>query len=57
MNAEDQEFGESRLAELLVAHREEPLEDIVSVVTMSIESWIHDPDGRDDLTLVLLRKL
>jgi phosphoserine phosphatase RsbU/P len=57
MNAADQEFGESRLAELLVVHHDVPLDDLVNVVTESIEGWIHDPDTRDDLTLVLLRKL
>jgi sigma-B regulation protein RsbU (phosphoserine phosphatase) len=57
MNAADQEFGETRLAELLITHCEEPLEDIAQAVTDSVERWIHDPDARDDLTLVLLRKL
>jgi sigma-B regulation protein RsbU (phosphoserine phosphatase) len=57
MDAADQEFGETRLAELLITHCEEPLEDIAQAVTDSVERWIHDPDARDDLTLVLLRKL
>ena len=57
MNAQDEEFGETRLANLLVAHRGEPLDAIAKAVTDTVERWIHDPEGRDDLTLVLLRKV
>jgi sigma-B regulation protein RsbU (phosphoserine phosphatase) len=57
MNVQDEEFGETRLADLLVAHSGEPLEAIGKAVTESVERWIHDPEGRDDLTLVLLRKI
>ncbi len=57
MDAAEQEFGDARLAELLVAYRDRPLDDIIRVVTGTVEKWIHDPEGRDDLTLVLLRRL
>jgi sigma-B regulation protein RsbU (phosphoserine phosphatase) len=57
MNVKDEEFGETRLANLLVAHRGEPLDAIATAVTETVERWIHDPEGRDDLTLVLLRKI
>jgi sigma-B regulation protein RsbU (phosphoserine phosphatase) len=53
----EQQFGETRLAELLVARIDKPLENIITVVTGAVEKWIHDPEGRDDLTLLLLRKL
>jgi sigma-B regulation protein RsbU (phosphoserine phosphatase) len=56
-DAAEQEFGEARLRELLVAQIEKPLDNIISVVTGAVEEWIHDPEGRDDLTLLLLRKL
>jgi hypothetical protein len=36
---------------------DEPLDNIITVVTSTVGKWIHDPEGRDDLTLVLLRKL
>jgi sigma-B regulation protein RsbU (phosphoserine phosphatase) len=52
-----QEFGEARLAELLVTQTDKPLDNIIAVVTGAVEKWIHDPEGRDDLTLLLLRKL
>ena len=53
----EQEFGEARLAELLVTQLDKPLENIITAVTRTVEKWIHDPEGRDDVTLVLLRKL
>jgi sigma-B regulation protein RsbU (phosphoserine phosphatase) len=56
-DAAEQEFGEARLAELLLTQRDKPLDQIITVVTGTVERWIHDPVGRDDLTLLLLRKL
>ena len=56
-DATEQEFGEARLAELLVTQIGQPLDKIITVVTGAVETWIHDPEGRDDLTLLLLRKL
>ncbi len=53
----EQEFGEARLAELLVSEVDKPLHNIVTAVTGAIQKWIYDPEGRDDLTLLLLRKL
>jgi len=56
-DAAEQEFGEARLAEQLVQQTRKPLDNIIAVVTRTVEKWIHDPEGRDDLTLLLLRKL
>ncbi len=56
-DAAEQEFGEARLAELLVNEIDKPLDNIITAVTGAVKKWIHDPEGRDDLTLVLLRKL
>ncbi len=56
-DAAEQEFGEARLSELLVIEMNKPLEKIIAAVTDTVKKWIHDPEGRDDLTLVLLRRL
>jgi serine phosphatase RsbU (regulator of sigma subunit) len=56
MDAKQEEFGAGRLAELLRAQDGRSLDDIVKAVTGTVEKWIHDPEGRDDLTLMLLRK-
>jgi sigma-B regulation protein RsbU (phosphoserine phosphatase) len=56
-DAAEQEFGEAGLAELLLTQIDKPLDTIINAVTGAVEKWIHDPEGRDDLTLLLLRKL
>ena len=55
-DAEEREFGEDRLTDLLVSQNGEPLDKIIGVVTGTVEKWIYDPEARDDLTLLLLRK-
>jgi sigma-B regulation protein RsbU (phosphoserine phosphatase) len=55
-DAKEQEFGETRLAELLTVHAGKPLDDIIKVLTGAVGKWIYDPEGRDDLTLLLLRR-
>ena len=57
MDASQQEFGADRLAEVLLTQTGKALDNIITAVTSAVEKWIHDPEGRDDLTLVLLRKL
>ncbi len=56
-DAAEQEFGETRLAELLLSEVDKPLNNIITAVTGTVEKWIFDPEGRDDLTLLLLRKM
>jgi sigma-B regulation protein RsbU (phosphoserine phosphatase) len=55
-NASQEEFGEERLGRLLVEHAAAPLEEIIRIVTHSVDQWSPDPDGRDDTTIVLLRR-
>ena len=57
MDASQQEFGADRLAEVLLTQAGKSLDNIITAVSSAVEKWIHDPEGRDDLTLVLLRKL
>jgi serine phosphatase RsbU (regulator of sigma subunit) len=57
MDASQQEFGADRLAEVLLTQTGQSLDNIITAVSSAVEKWIHDPEGRDDLTLVLLRKL
>jgi sigma-B regulation protein RsbU (phosphoserine phosphatase) len=56
-DAAEKEFGEARLGELLVSQIGIQLDEIITVVTRTVEKWIHNPEGRDDLTLLILRKL
>lgn len=49
------EFGEERLIELVLQHREEPLARISETVTGAVADWIAGGEQPDDVTLVLAR--
>jgi len=54
-DAQQQEFGEARLASLLTQHATKPLDEIIQIILKAIADWAHDPDARDDTTIVLAR--
>jgi len=54
-DAQQQEFGEARLASLLTQHATKPLDEIIQIILNAIADWAHDPDARDDTTIVLAR--
>jgi sigma-B regulation protein RsbU (phosphoserine phosphatase) len=56
-NAKEEQFGDERLIELLRRNAERPLEEILGKVMESVGSWAHDPSTRDDITMLLARKL
>ena len=49
------EFGEERLIELILQHREQPLARITEIVTAAVTDWIAGGEQPDDVTLVLAR--
>jgi len=49
------EFGEERLIELILQHRDQPLARISEVVTTAVTDWIAGGEQPDDVTLVLAR--
>jgi sigma-B regulation protein RsbU (phosphoserine phosphatase) len=49
------EFGEERLIELILQHRNEPLSRISEAVTGAVADWIAGGEQPDDVTLVLAR--
>jgi sigma-B regulation protein RsbU (phosphoserine phosphatase) len=55
-NAAGEEFGEGRLAALLTDAAAKPLEEIIQTVTGTVNKWMHDPESRDDITIVLARR-
>lgn len=55
-DASGEQFGDERLARLLVEHRGEPLEEIVRIVTTRVRDWAHDPGNQDDTTILLARR-
>ena len=52
-----EEFGEQRLADLLVAHREEPAAEIVELVIQAVAEWIAGAPPADDVTLLVARRI
>lgn len=56
-NAAAKEFGEDRLAQLLAQHSTQPLEEIIQAVIGEVRAWTHDPEGADDTTIVLMRRI
>jgi sigma-B regulation protein RsbU (phosphoserine phosphatase) len=49
------EFGEDRLMQLILQHRDQPLARISDVVTTAVADWIAGGEQPDDVTLVLAR--
>jgi len=55
-NAAGEQFEATRLSDLLQQHSQLPLDDLIKMVTEQLTRWIHHPDTRDDITIVLARK-
>lgn len=55
-NPSGDEFGVERLTEVVLAHRDEPLEDLEQTVTDSLDAFAQGTPFGDDRTLVLLRR-
>ena len=49
------EFGEVRLADVLIAHAGRPLQEVMSAVLEAREAWSGHTRPHDDVTLVLVR--
>jgi phosphoserine phosphatase RsbU/P len=54
-NKQGEQFGDRRLTDLLLLHRERPLDEIVLAITDAVKDWATDID--DDTTLLLARRL
>jgi sigma-B regulation protein RsbU (phosphoserine phosphatase) len=56
-NARGEQFGEERLAGLLLRHRDRPLDEILRTITDTVRNWAANIDDQDDTTLLLARRL
>lgn len=56
-SADDEEFGEARLAELLVSARHRPAAEIIARVNDAVREFTGGRPAEDDVTLVLVRRL
>ncbi len=52
----DDEYGDDRLREFLLARREEPLEDIIRALDREVVEFAGDRPQSDDQTIVLVRR-
>jgi sigma-B regulation protein RsbU (phosphoserine phosphatase) len=56
-NEYGEEFGEQRLIDLLIRNTRKPLDELATLVTDTVVEWARFPDQRDDMTLVLARRI
>src|SRR5262249_10162683 len=56
-NAHGEDFGDGRLIELLLANREQPLDEILKLVSQAVREWAYDIANQDDTTMLLARRV
>jgi sigma-B regulation protein RsbU (phosphoserine phosphatase) len=56
-DAREEQYGEDRLIELLTQNADKPLNDIIKLVMETVAKWGYDPSARDDITILLARKI
>ena len=56
VNAAGEEFGSTRLAALVAAHRDQPAEIIADAIEASVHEFTGDVAQFDDFTLILLKR-
>jgi len=56
INAQDEDFGETRLSEALQQVHRKSADDILSAVTTAVKDWAAGTPAPDDITLVVVRK-
>jgi phosphoserine phosphatase RsbU/P len=52
----DEEFGEDRLAEVIRAHRDEPIDSMIAHVRDAVNAFTGGAPAADDFTLMLIRR-
>jgi sigma-B regulation protein RsbU (phosphoserine phosphatase) len=55
-DANEEQFGDKRLIELLIQNSTRPLDEIIRIVLAAVHNWTHDPANQDDITLLLARR-
>ncbi len=51
------EFGEERLLEVVTRHQDGAPEDVANAILEAVEAWSDAPEARDDMTLVVARRV
>ena len=55
-NSNKEQFGEDRLADALLRHRENPVDKVVQNIKEEVHEWIGRAPLYDDITLVLFKE-
>ena len=55
MNEEEHEYGEERICDMLVAHRNEPPDRIVEVILEDVRTFDPTDPPRDDTTIIAIK--
>jgi sigma-B regulation protein RsbU (phosphoserine phosphatase) len=56
-NEAGDQFGEERLSAMLIENVDKTLDEIIRLVTNEVTEWAHDPEARDDATILLARRI
>jgi sigma-B regulation protein RsbU (phosphoserine phosphatase) len=56
-NEYGEEFGEQRLADLLVHNARRPLAELTAIITRAVDEWSRSPEPYDDMTLLMARRI
>jgi len=56
-NEYGEEFGDERLAELLVRNAHKPFAELTHLVTAAVSDWSSTPEQQDDMTLLMVRRV
>lgn len=57
MNATDEEFGEDRIARVLLENRELPAAEIINAVVRSVREYSSESAQMDDMTLLVIKRV
>ena len=57
-NPYGEDFGEERLAEVLIREADRPIEEIIAALLREVEEWTGQiPELTDDMTMLIARRL
>jgi phosphoserine phosphatase RsbU/P len=55
-NANDEEFGEKRVEDILAAHHDKPVSELSAILLGSVQAFAGNAMQEDDMTVVLVKR-
>ena len=55
-NADDEEFGEARVEEILAAYRHKPVSELSAILLGAVQAFAGNAMQEDDMTVVLVKR-